>query len=74
MGVYETESGYICRETIEGLEVKENDKYVCTLHGVNLDSFRVDDDEFADIDDDKLEAAIKEEIEVLDIIAANADY
>ena len=68
------ESGYVVRETTSGLDVYEDtdmEYFVCELPRFNLDYFRDDND---DVDDDKLEAAIKEEIEVEEIIAMNADY
>ena len=66
MGIYETELGYQVRETLSGLEVTDpdEDKVVCTLNG-NLNYYREDpDDELSDIDDDMLEADIKEQVEV----------
>ena len=74
MSIYETELGYVVKETTSGLDVYEDtemEHYICELGGVSLDNFRDDND---DVDDDKLEAAIKEELEVEDIIAMNADY
>ena len=65
MGVYETELGYIVTETIDGLDVTENGEFVCELYGKTLNDYRVNkDDEDSDIDDDKLEADIKEQVEV----------
>ena len=66
MDIYETELGYQVRETLSGLEVTDpdEDKVVCTLNG-NLNYYREDpDDELSDIDDDMLEADIKEQVEV----------
>ena len=71
MNSYETELGYIVRETLGGLEVSEDDRVVCTLSGRSLDDYRVDD---LDIDDDLLEADIKEQIEVEEFIAYQEDY
>ena len=73
MSIYETELGYVVRETTSGLDVYEDEdmeNFVCELSGVSLDNFRYD----GDVDDDKLEAAIKEEVEVLNILEMNADY
>ena len=73
MGIYQTESGYVVKETINGLDVYDDEEmevFVCELSGVSLDNFRYD----GDIDDDKLHDAIKEELEVEDIIAMSADY
>ena len=41
MNTYETELGYIVRETLSGLEVSENDRVICTLSGKSLDNYRV---------------------------------
>lgn len=69
MGIYETESGYQVRETISGLDVTENGEFVCELYGKTLNDYRVDrDDEDSDINDDKLEADIKEAIETAEFI------
>ena len=38
MGTYETELGYIVRETLGGLEVTEDDKVICTLDGKTLEA------------------------------------
>lgn len=58
MGNYETQLGYIVRETLDGLEVTENGCYVCTLDNKSLDDYRMDNG--IDINDDLLEADIKE--------------
>lgn len=71
MNTYETELGYIVRETLGGLEVSENDRVVCTLSGKTLDNYRVNE---WDIDDDLLEADIKEQVEVEEFIAYQEDY
>jgi hypothetical protein len=71
MNTYETELGYIVRETLGGLEVSENDRVVCTLSGKTLDDYRVNE---WDIDDDLLDADIKDEIEVEEFIAYQEDY
>ena len=69
MGVYETELGYVVRETIEGLDVYEDGQIVCNLNGKRLNDYRVEvGDEDTDMDDDKLEAAIKEQIEVMEFL------
>jgi len=65
MGTYETELGYIVRETLTGLDVTEDGEFVCELYGKTLDNYRYD----GDIDDDKLESDIKETIEVADFLA-----
>ena len=71
MNTYETELGYIVRETLGGLEVSENDRVICTLSGKSLDNYRVNE---WDIDDDLLEADIKEEVEVEEFLAYQEDY
>ena len=48
MGTYETELGYIVRETLTGLDVTEDGEFVCELYGKTLDNYRYD----GDIDDD----------------------
>lgn len=65
MGIYETELGYIVRETLTGLDVTEDGEFVCELYGKTLDNYRYD----GDIDDDKLESDIKETVEVADFLA-----
>lgn len=71
MNTYETELGYIVRETLGGLEVSENDRVICTLSGKSLDNYRVNE---WDIDDDLLEADIKEQVEVEEFLAYQEDY
>lgn len=71
MNTYETELGYIVRETLGGLEVSENDRVICELGGKSLDNYRVNE---WDIDDDLLEADIKEQVEVEEFIAYQEDY
>ena len=70
MNTYETELGYIVRETLSGLEVSENDRVVCTLSGKTLDDYRFN----KRVDDDLLEADIKDEVEVEEFIAYQEDY
>ncbi len=78
MNTYETELGYIVFETLGGLEVYEDDTLetlLCTLDGKTLDSYREDpDDDLSDINDDLLEADIKNMIEVEEFIAYQDDY
>ena len=71
MNTYETELGYIVRETLNGLEVSENDRVICTLSGKSLDNYRINE---WDIDDDLLEADIKEQVEVEEFLAYQEDY
>ena len=71
MGTYETELGYIVKETISGLDVTEDGEFVCESYGKTLDSYR---DENDDIDDDKLESDIKETIEAAEFLAYQAEY
>lgn len=75
MGVYETELGYQVRETISGLDITENGEFVCELYGKTLNDYRTDrDNDLSDIDDDKLEADIKETIEVVEFIENQQVY
>lgn len=75
MGIYETELGYQVRETISGLDVTENGEFVCELYGRTLDDYRTDGcDDLSDIDDDKLEADIKETIEAAEFIEEQKEY
>ena len=75
MDIYETELGYQVRETISGLDVTENGEFVCELYGKTLNDYRSDrDDEDSDIDDDKLEADIKETIETAELIEEQIGY
>ena len=60
MGIYETELGYKVTEFNGGLDVTEDGEFACELYGKTLDDYRVDED----IDDDKLEADIEEQVEV----------
>ena len=71
MSTYETELGYIVKETISGLDVTEDGEFVCELYGKTLDSYRAEND---DIDDDKLESDIKETIEAAEFLAYQAEY
>ena len=75
MGIYETELGYIVTETIDGLDVTEDGEFVCELTGKTLNDYRVDkDDEDSDIDDNLLEADIKETIEIVEFIEEQKEY
>ena len=71
MDIYETESGYIVTETLGGLEVTEDDRVICTLDGKTLEDYR---DEDENIDDDALEADIREGEEVEDFLAYQNEY
>ena len=71
MDIYETESGYIVTETLGGLEVTEDDRVICTLDGKTLEDY-CDEDE--NIDDDALEADIREGEEVEDFLAYQSEY
>lgn len=70
MNTYESESGYIVRETLEGLEVKDDDKVVCVITNKTLNDYREDpNDDLSDINDDMLETDINKLVEVEDFIA-----
>lgn len=72
MSTYETELGYVVEETLRGLEVYEDGELVCELSGKTLENYREDDG--LDIDDDKLEADIKEELDVEDFLNYQKEY
>ena len=72
MSTYETELGYVVTETLSGLDVHENGEFVCELSGKTLENYRVEDS--WDIDEDKLEADIKEQLEVEDFLNDQAQY
>jgi hypothetical protein len=76
MDIYETESGYQVRETLSGLEVTDDGNFVCELGGKTLDDYLIEEDGYPtdDIDDDALEADIKEQIEVDDFLAYQQEY
>jgi hypothetical protein len=64
MDIYETESGYQVRETLNGLEVTDDGNFVCELGGKTLDDYLIEEDDYPtdDIDDDALEADIKSKL------------
>lgn len=70
MGIYETELGYIVKETINGLDVTEDGEFVCELTGKCLDDYRYD----GDIDDDKLESDITDTVNAEDFLAYQKEY
>ena len=76
MGIYETELGYQVRETLNGLDVTDDGNFVCELDGKTLDDYRIEEDGYPtdDIDDDALEADIKERIEVDDFLDNQQEY
>ena len=76
MGIYETELGYLVRETLNGLDVTDDGNFVCELDGKTLDDYRIEEDGYPtdDIDDDALEADIKERIEVDDFLDNQQEY
>ena len=76
MGIYETELGYQVRETLSGLDVTDDGNFVCELGGKTLDDYRIEEDGYPtdDIDDDALEADIKEQIEVDDFLDNMREY
>ncbi len=75
MSIYETPLGYQVRETIDGLDVTENGEFVCELYGKSLADFRYSvDDDYSEVDDDKLEDAIKETIENAEILSKALGY
>ena len=60
MEEYTTELGYYVKETINGLDVYEDGTIVCSLDNKTLADYTYNDV----VDDEKLEADIKEQIEV----------
>ena len=76
MDIYETELGYQVRETLNGLDVTDDGNFVCELGGKTLDDYRIEEDGYPtdDIDDDALEADIKEQIEVDDFLDNMREY
>lgn len=70
---YTTEfDGYTARDTISGIDVSDsNGSYVCELSGVHLSDF-MDEDE--NIDEEKLEQAINEEMDIEATIADQHEY
>ena len=75
MSIYQTPLGYQVRETIDGLDVTENGDFICELYGKSLDDFRYStDDDYSEVDDDKLEDAIKETIENAEILNKALGY
>ena len=67
-----TESGYTVRDTTSGIDVEDwNGCYVCELTGINLRSFLDEDD---NIDDERLEQAIDDEMEIEAIIANQTEF
>ena len=57
-----TQLGYGVTETQQGLEVTEDDKYLCTLSGKTFRDYTYNDND--EVGDDKLEADIKEEVSI----------
>lgn len=64
MKEYTTELGYYVRETIDGLDVYEDGTIVCSLDNKTLAHYTYN----GKVNDDKLDADIKEEIEVCDFL------
>lgn len=68
---YTTESGYTVRETLSGLDVEDcNGCHACELP-VGLSHF---EDENGNIDEDLLEAEIRNEMDIEGFLADQADY
>ena len=72
MAEYETQLGFIVRETLEGLEVSDSGYPVCTLANKTLENYRADNG--IDINDDLLESDIKEQAEVESFIDYQKEY
>jgi hypothetical protein len=71
MSTYQTQLGYIARDTISGIEVYEDGKVVCLIENATLDKYR---DENEDIDDDLLEKDIKEICEAQEFLDYQKEY
>ena len=71
MSTYETPLGYQVMETLSGLDVTDNDEFVCELYGKTLNDYR---DENDDVDDDKLEDDIKETCEAAEFLDYQLEY
>lgn len=68
---YTTENGYTVRDTLSGMDVEDDTgRHVCELP-VNLSHF---EDDNGNIDEDMLEAEIKNEIDIEGFLADQADY
>ena len=69
---YTTENGYTVRDTTSGIDVEDwNGCHVCELTGITLYSFLDEDD---NIDEEKLEQAIDDEMETEAIIADQTEF
>ena len=69
---YTTEDfGYNVRETLEGLEVSEDGKVVCTLEGKSLTGYMNDENV---IDSETLEDDIREQIEIEGFLSYQKEY
>lgn len=71
MNIYETESGYEVTETLSGLEVYDCGKHVCDIDCKTFNDY-LDEDDI--IDDERLEADIKEAIDVQDFLDYQSEY
>jgi glutathione synthase/RimK-type ligase-like ATP-grasp enzyme len=75
MNTYITMLGYEVRETISGLDVVDDGDFVCEINGKSLNDYREDpSDELSDINDDRLEADIKEIVEAEEFINYQKEY
>lgn len=61
METFVTDLGYCVKETIDGLDVYEDDYFVCELKGHTFANYTYNEK----IDNDKLDSAIKDEIEAV---------
>ena len=65
MTEYETSSGYLVEETMDGLDVSLNGQFKCELSGKTLADYSYedeDDEEEFEVDDRKLEEDIELEL------------
>ena len=64
MNNIETANGYLVVERIGGLDVYREDVFVCELCGKSLSDFTYNEE----IDSDKLDSAIDDELDTLEVI------
>ena len=64
------ENGWVVKPYNGGLDVYEDDELICELEGSELWEFK---DEWGNIDESELEAAIREEIELNNTMAKLAE-
>ena len=71
MLTYETESGYLAKETLSGIDIYDSDSFICELAGRKLDDYM---DENENIDDNALDDDISMQLQVDDFIEYQQEY